>query len=86
MRKWKKDKNKISFSLANVQKITEENMERILEERLNEVQGMIIYAASMGLNNVHITSCWGEQEREFFRNEGFQIEIRDREPGYWIKW
>lgn len=86
MRKWKKNKNKIPFSLANVQKITKENMERILEESLNDAKGRVVYAASMGLNSVHIISCRGEQEKEFFRNEGFQIEIRDREPGYWIKW
>lgn len=82
----KKKKYKIPFSLANVQKVTEENVERRLEERLNDIKGRIMYTASMGLSSVHITSCEGEQEREFFRNEGFQIEIRDREPGYWIKW
>ena len=82
----KKKHEKITFSLANVQKVTEENRERKLEERLNDIKGRIMYAASMGLNSVNITSCQGEQEREFFRNEGFQIEIRKMEPGYWIKW
>lgn len=67
----KKKKYKIPFSLTNVQKVTEENVERRLEERLNDIKGRIMYTASMGLSSVHITSCEGEQEREFFRNEGF---------------
>ena len=82
----RKRKHKITFSLANVQKITEESMEKELTKHLEDVKGRIIHAAFMGMNSVHITSCWGEQEREFFRNEGFQIQIREREPGYWIKW